>query len=106
MQPDILYVSENRAKEIVSDYRVEEAPDLIIEILSPSTAIYDLRQKKDIYEKYGVNEYIVVDPVSRNADLYVLKDSAYYLHQKADEKGRLYSLILSGFSIELSEIFN
>ena len=69
--------------------RIEGAPDLIIEILSPSNAYYDLRQKKDIYEKYGVKEYIIIDPVQQNADLYALKDNKYYMHQKAESNEKL-----------------
>jgi len=41
------------------------APDLVIEILSPPTAKYDLEDKKDVYERYGVKEYWAVDPVSK-----------------------------------------
>jgi Uma2 family endonuclease len=106
VQPDILYIKEERVSEIVTETRIEGAPDIIVEILSPSTAIYDLRQKKDIYEKYGVKEYIVIDPVSRNADLYALQDNAYYLHQKVSENEQLASLILPGCSLDLSKIFD
>jgi Uma2 family endonuclease len=102
-QPDILYVSDKR-KEIVKD-RVEGTPDLTIEILSPSNAFYDLRQKKEVYQKYGVKEYIIIDPVSQNADLYVLKDGAYYLHQKAQKNEQLNSVLLPGFGIDLSKLF-
>ena len=63
LQPDILYISNERKSALIKD-RVEGAPDLVIEILSPSNAYYDLRQKKDVYEKYGVREYIIIDPVS------------------------------------------
>jgi len=105
MQPDILYIGEERISELVTDIRIEGAPDIIIEILSPSTAIYDLRQKKDIYEKYGVKEYIIIDPVSQNADLHALRDGVYYLHQKAQENEFLNSIILPGFSINLSKLF-
>jgi Uma2 family endonuclease len=104
LQPDILFISKERKAEIIKD-RVEGAPDLVIEILSPSNANYDLRQKKDVYEKYGVKEYIVIDPISHSADLYALKDGAYYLHQKAFETDWLNSLILPGFSIEMNKIF-
>jgi Uma2 family endonuclease len=104
LQPDILYVTENRKSEIIKE-RVEGAPDLVIEILSPSNAYYDLRQKKDLYEKYGVKEYIIVDPVQMNADLYALKDDKYYLHQKAEKTEVLYSLILPGLGFDLSKIF-
>jgi len=104
LQPDILFVSPERKEEIVKD-RIEGAPDLVVEILSPSNAYYDLRLKKDIYEKYGVNEYIIIDPIAQNADLYVLKDGAYYLHQRAGKNETLNSVLLAGFGLELFKIF-
>jgi Uma2 family endonuclease len=104
LQPDILYISAERKSEIIKE-RIEGAPDLVIEILSPSNAYYDLRQKKDIYEKYGVKEYIIVDPIQENADLYVLKDSAYYLHQKGQKNEQINSVILPGLSFDLNKIF-
>jgi Uma2 family endonuclease len=104
LQPDILFIVEERKSELVKD-RVEGAPDLIIEILLPSNVYYDLRQKKDVYEKYGVKEYIIIDPVQENADLYALKDGAYYLHQKAQKHEILNSLLLPGFGLELSKLF-
>jgi Uma2 family endonuclease len=105
LQPDILYITEDRITEIIEKERVEGAPDLVIEILSPSTAYYDLRQKKDIYEKYGVKEYIIVDPIEQSAELYALKDGAYYLHQKAQKNENLNSLLLRGLSFDLSKLF-
>jgi len=59
-QPDFLYVSPDRVDEIVKD-RATGAPDMKIEILFPSNAKYDLRQKKEVYQKYGVKEYIIFD---------------------------------------------
>ena len=104
LQPDIFYISEEKRSDIIKD-RVEGAPDLIIEILSPSNAYYDLRQKKDIYEKYGVKEYIIIDPIAQNADLYALRDGLYYLHQKAGNKEQLNSLLLPGLNLNLNKIF-
>ncbi len=104
LQPDILYITEERKAQVVKD-RIEGAPDLVIEILSPSNAYYDLRQKKNIYEKFGVKEYIIIDPIERNAELYLLKDNAYYLHQKAQNNEFLNSTILPGFSMDLSKLF-
>src|SRR5476651_1829455 len=100
----MLYISEERKSELIKD-RIEGAPDLIIEILSPSNAYYDLRQKKDIYEKYGVKEYIIIDPIAQNADLYVLKNGAFYLHQKAENNQAIASILLPGFVIDLSKLF-
>ncbi|QEM07009.1 Uma2 family endonuclease [Mucilaginibacter rubeus] len=104
VQPDILYIAEDRKKELIKD-RIEGAPDLIVEILSPSNAYYDLRQKKDIYEKYGVKEYIIIDPIQQNADLYILKERAYVLEQKAQLTEVLKSVLLPGFDIEVSKLF-
>jgi Uma2 family endonuclease len=104
LQPDILYIAEERKSELIKE-RIEGAPDLVMEILSPSTAYYDLRQKKNIYEKYGVKEYIIVDPIEQSAELYALKDGAYYLHQKAQNNEQLNSVLLQGFNIDLSKLF-
>ncbi|MDB5029597.1 Uma2 family endonuclease [Mucilaginibacter sp.] len=104
LQPDVLYISEQRKAELVKNV-IEGAPNLVIEILSPSNAYYDLRQKKDIYEKYGVKEYIIIDPVQENADLYALKDGSYQLPQKVQKHETLNSILLQGFSIELSKLF-
>jgi Uma2 family endonuclease len=103
-QPDFLYIRDNRVNELVKD-RIEGPPDMAIEILSPSNAYYDLIQKKEVYEKYGVKEYIIFDPLKKNAHLYALKDGVYYLHQRAEGNELLYSLVLPGFSFDLNYLF-
>ena len=103
-RPDIVYISEARKKEILTD-RIIGAPDMVIEILSPSNAYYDLRHKKDLYEKFGVKEYIIIDPLAENAELYSLKDGTYYTHQKAEKTNNLNSVLLPGLSFDLSRLF-
>ncbi|WP_428328242.1 Uma2 family endonuclease [Mucilaginibacter sp.] len=105
LQPDILYIVAERRDEVIKE-RIEGAPDLIIEILWPANAYYDLRQKKDIYEKYGVKEYIIIDPIAQNADLYALENGIFYLHQKAQKAESLNSVILEGLTFDLNKIFN
>jgi Uma2 family endonuclease len=56
-----------------------------------------LRQKKDVYEKYGVKEYIIIDSLAQNADIYVLNDGVYYLHQKAVKTEALNSVDYRAF---------
>jgi Uma2 family endonuclease len=104
LQPDVLYVSAERKVELVKE-RIEGAPDLIVEILSPSNAYYDLRQKKDIYQKFGVKEYVIIDPIAFNCELYVLRNGAYQLHQKAEKTEKLNSVLLPGLSFDLAKIF-
>jgi Uma2 family endonuclease len=103
-QPDLIYISRDRVGELVKE-RVEGAPDLVVEILSPANAYYDLRQKKDVYERYGVQEYIIVDPIATEVELYSLNEGVFQLHQKVRGSGAITSLVLPGFTIELSEIF-
>ena len=103
-QPDIIYIAEERKAEIVKD-RIEGAPDLVVEILSPSNGYYDLRQKKDLYEKYGVKEYIIIDPIQQNAEIYVLKEAWYVLDQKVNYPDTFHSTVLQGFSVDLKQLF-
>src|ERR1700744_3006816 len=104
-QPDILFIQASRLNEVIKQERISGAPDLVIEILSPSNAYYDLRQKMGVYEKYGVKEYIIVDPLQQDADLYAIKDGVYHLHQKAQKTELLNSLLLPGLSFDLSRLF-
>ncbi|WP_419801278.1 Uma2 family endonuclease [Mucilaginibacter sp.] len=103
-QPDLIYVTAERKEKLLKD-RIEGAPDLIIEILSPANGYYDLRQKKDMYEKYGVAEYIIIDPLQLSVEIYVLKEALYVLDQKVKQPETFHSTVLNGFSVELKELF-
>jgi Uma2 family endonuclease len=86
VQPDVLVVLKKNAS-IVKGH-VHGVPDLIIEILSKGSRTYDLVEKKDLYERFGVSEYWVIDPENEEAFGYKLKDSKYYsigtFHGKID----------------------
>ena len=78
VQPDIFYVSKEKLP-IVKPDAVHGVPDLIIEILSPSNEKYDLVKKKELYEKFGVKEYWVVNPDTKESVGFFLKDGKYSL---------------------------
>ena len=61
VQPDVVYVSKERAG--ILGQRVEGAPDLVVEILSPATARRDLGEKLRLYAEFGIAEYWIVDPI-------------------------------------------
>ena len=63
-QPDIVFIS-NDNLDTIKEEGIYGAPDLVIEILSPGTRKLDLTKKKDAYEKAGVKEYWIVDPVTK-----------------------------------------
>jgi len=67
VQPDLVYVSNERVN-IVTERGVEGAPDLVVEILSPSTRNYDLGLKMERYARAGVPHYWVADPRRRALD--------------------------------------
>ncbi|MCB2263383.1 MAG: Uma2 family endonuclease [Candidatus Thiosymbion ectosymbiont of Robbea hypermnestra] len=64
VQPDILVVCDPAR---ITPTHIEGAPDVVIEVLSPTTSAKDLRQKKALYERAGVREYLVIDPLEHYA---------------------------------------
>ena len=103
-QPDIIFISKERLN-IIGETKIEGAPDLVIEILSPSTAYYDLRKKFKIYEKHGVKEYWIVDPEERSIEIYQNEGGKFRLIQTAKEKDTVNSPLLKGLKINLEKIF-
>ncbi len=73
MQPDLLFIS--RAREhTLTEENVRGAPDLVIEILSPSTADRDLGYKHELYGRHGVLEYWIVDPMGETIAVHRQRD--------------------------------
>ena len=76
VQPDILFVS-NERMGIVTEDNIQGAPDLVIEILSPSTAERDRTFKRSLYARHGVREYWLVDPDARSVEVLVLGEGHF-----------------------------
>ncbi|MCI0750791.1 MAG: Uma2 family endonuclease [Flammeovirgaceae bacterium] len=77
VQPDIVVVLKNNEKIIDPNGHIHGIPDLLVEILSPGNKDYDLIKKKDLYEKFGVEEYWIVDPDTKLALCYELRNKKY-----------------------------
>lgn len=104
LQPDILFISKER-QEIVTEDNIKGAPNLVIEILSPSSAYFDLVKKKKIYARFGVKEFWVVDPEEKTIEIYLLEKDSYKLIQSLTGKDALTSEVFPGLSINLNELF-
>jgi len=77
LEPDLLFISQERVAELVGEKRITGAPDLVIEILSPATARADRHVKLPIYAESGVAEYWIVDPDSQAVEVYTLDGATY-----------------------------
>jgi Uma2 family endonuclease len=102
--PDISFVSHER-KHIMTAERLIGAPDLVAEILSPSTGYYDLTHKKFVYEQEGVREYWLVYPDERRIEIYTNSDDGFQIHSQARAKGAVKSLVLSGLELSIDAVF-
>jgi Uma2 family endonuclease len=103
-QPDLLYIKKENSY-IITEKNIYGAPDLIVEILSPSTAYYDLFDKKEIYAQFGVQEYWIVDPMKQSVEIYLNRENIFELRQRLDKEGEAKSDVLKGFQVDVKEIF-
>ena len=76
VQPDVLYVS-NERRHLIGERGIEGAPDLVVEVLSPSTQARDRGIKQRRYAAAGVRQYWIVVPPTRTLEAYVLVDGSY-----------------------------
>jgi Uma2 family endonuclease len=104
-QPDILFVLKERLN-IITEANVQGAPDLVIEILSPSTGKWDRVEKSRLYYKHGVKEYWIVDPDSKVIEAFIPGEKNWNLFQAYNAEETLTSPLLSGLEIQLMDIFN
>lgn len=104
VQPDLVVLC-NRAK-IANGKNIQGAPDLVVEMLSPSTAAKDKREKFRAYERAGVPQYLVVDPHEQYAELYTLgEDGRYAPPAILAAEDPLELAVAPGMGLTLSAIF-
>ncbi len=84
LQPDLLYIAKER-REIVKE-RIEGPPDLVIEILSPGTERRDRLAKLDLYARYGVREYWIVDPAAQLFEFLLNEEGRFVVLTQANDK--------------------
>jgi Uma2 family endonuclease len=104
LQPDIFFISAERVS-IIGEKYIREAPDLVVEVLSPSTADRDEVAKARQYAKFGVGEMWIADPKARTIEVFVNSLEGFRreaLHAGADV---LRSPIIRGLEIPLDRVF-
>jgi Uma2 family endonuclease len=102
VQPDVFFIAKSRL-HLVTD-RVRCAPDLAVEVLSPGRRRRDRVDKKELYGRFGVREYWIVDPEAHTIEIYTLEKGAFRLHALVEQGETAASKLLSGFKITWSRL--
>jgi Uma2 family endonuclease len=102
VQPDLLFIRGERL-DIYQGHTVQGAPDLVVEIVSPSDRSFDEVRKRALYEANGVPEYWIVDPKARTLRLLVLTEGRYV--EAAPRDGRLRSTVLPDLVVDPAALF-
>ena len=103
VQPDLLVVCDQNK---ITEKNIQGSPDLIVEILSPSTALKDKREKKALYERFGVREYLIVYPTEELVDRFVLRDGSYGVEEVFGWDEVLPLAIFPELRLNLWEVFD
>ena len=104
VQPDILFIrTENQPSPGTQFF--DGVPDLTVEVISPSSIRLDRHIKFDVYERYGVAEYWMVDPKARSVEVYTLARGEYALFGQYTGDEIVMSKLLDGLQIKASGLF-
>ncbi len=104
LQPDILFISGDRTG-IITERCIHGAPDLVVEIVSPSSVRRDRGAKRELYARYGVAEYWLVDPVATSIEVLRLTDGHFTPTGRYSHADALTTPLLSGLTVHLNEVF-
>lgn len=102
VQPDVLVVCD---KNRITDANIQGSPELVIEVLSPSNSLMDKRLKLQLYECFGVPEYLLVDPLNDLVERYTLVGGVYGRAEIFAWSEELPLVALPGITLPLWEIF-
>ena len=104
VQPDLLFVSNERS-QIITPENIQGAPDLVVEILSPTTATRDRTFKRTRYARHGVREYWMVDTSEKDLTVLLFGDRGFDVVDIYGESEAMTSSTLPGFRLKLDDIF-
>ena len=104
VQPDVIFVSGDRL-DIITPDNIQGAPDLVIEVLSPSTAHRDRTFKRALYARHGVREFWLVDTDTQTIEILLLGSGGYEEIGTYGAGQALVSPTLTGFALDIDKLF-
>ena len=105
VQPDLLFISRERDHLLSGGQNVQGAPDLVVEILSPSSAKQDRGKKRALYGRHGVTEYWLVDPIAETIQIHRLEGEILVPTRTFGRGETLRSPLLAGLELHLRDVF-
>lgn len=104
VQPDLLFVAQSR-RGIISERGCEGPPDLVVEVLSPSTQGRDRELKRKVYARYGVREYWLVDPEAGTIQVMGLEAEDFGSRGVYGQGTEVRSQVIPGLTLLVSQVF-
>ena len=106
--PDLVFVQHEHWAEIVSEGRFTGAPDIVVEVLSPGAENRrrDLSVKRQLYGKYGVQEYWIIDSENRAVEIFRLAQGTLESVGTLTDNDEIASPMLPGFTLKVATVFN
>jgi len=107
VQPDLVFLSKDRMDLAADGANIKGAPDLVVEVFSPTTRRTDAITKRNLYQKFGVQEYWLVDPELEIIQVHRLTEGFYRREAELSTEQRdvLTSPLFPGLEIALAEVF-
>jgi Uma2 family endonuclease len=104
VQPDLFYVS-GEQKQIVKDTRIDGAPALVIEVISPSSSRKDRMQKLRIYQRARVQHYWLINPEEKTIECFALREGSYFLAATGMDEDVVEYASFPGLSMDLKALW-
>jgi len=103
VQPDIVFIATSNLP-IIQRRAIFGVPDLLVELISPSSVRRDRYDKKTLYARFGVKEYWIGDPANRSLEILILRNGQYDLQCSAENTGKITSQVLPEFELDLTQL--
>jgi Uma2 family endonuclease len=103
VEPDVIYVAPESLRKVEKPF-IRSAPDLVVEVSSPTTRQLDLVRKRDLYERYGVPEYWFVDLDADRVEIYRLQGGRYGAPTMLGRRDALTSPRIVGFALAVGDL--
>ena len=105
LQPDVVFFNADRRQLVDLDRVIRHPPDLCVEVISPSTQETDRGRKMQMFARFGVPEYWIVDPRARRVEVYHLKRGSYTLLADLTGDGVIESPTIAGLAFSVAGLF-